>query len=154
MWWRPIRSYFFDGLHQFEQTARDILNGIWLSHRRTIWIIDDVFPSDPYSACRDQGRAYSLRDRAGLRSRAWHGDVFKVVFFIHDFLPNLNYCTLRDGGNPQTVVWCEYRQNATPVCGSLEDISRLSYFDLMDSLTVLHLTSEAEAYEKVREAIG
>ncbi len=145
---------FFDGLHVFEQTTKDVLNAIWVSHARTIWLIDDVLPNDPYSACRNQSQAYALRKQAGLISKAWHGDVYKVVFFIHDFLPNLSYCTIRDGGNPQTVVWQHHRTATVPRFGSMELISRLSYFDLMDNLDILNLVEGSEALCRVHAAFA
>src|SRR5271163_201190 len=84
---------FLDGLHTFQQTLRDFCNSLACAHARTVWLIDDVLPIDVFSAWPVQKEAYQFRKRAGGDSAAWHGDVFKVVFFIHDFFPMFRYVT-------------------------------------------------------------
>jgi hypothetical protein len=76
-----------DGLHTFEQTFRDFCASTSHAHPDTIWIIDDVFPSDIFSALRSQKEAIRHRREHGLKGRLWHGDVFKCIFAIHDFSP-------------------------------------------------------------------
>lgn len=55
------------------------------------------------------------------------GDVYKVIFAIHDFFPQFSYATFP--GHGQTVLWLETRTDFTPTWDSLEKISRLSYWD-------------------------
>lgn len=131
---------FLDGLHTFEQTFRDFCNSLAVAHDRTVWVIDDTVPSDIYSAWPDQKEAATVRRESfarlsdnvtinGKLKGGWHGDVFKVVFAIHDFFPTLSYCTIMTGGNPQTLVWRTPRTAFAPLFNSLEAISRLTFFD-------------------------
>lgn len=129
---------YIDGLHTHEQSLRDFEQSLRFSHANTIWLLDDTVPCDPYSALPDQQKALALRRQAGLHGNAWHGDVFKTVFALHDRHPEFSYCTLM-GGNPQTVVWrhAESHEPRTPVFASLEEIARLSYFDMLEHAALL-----------------
>jgi hypothetical protein len=138
--------YYIDGLHTFEQTLRDFCNALLHSHRRTVWLIDDTMPDDVYSTLPTMERAYRFRDAASnTGNRAWHGDVFKLAFFIHDFCPSLDYRTLFGSGNPQTLVWRGLDGGRVPRFNNLEAISRLNYFDLHDHSDVLRSCSEDDA---------
>jgi hypothetical protein len=140
---------YLDGLHTFEQTLVDFNASLLLSHESSVILIDDTLPSDVYSALPSQRQAIRFRQKAGGKGRGWHGDVFKLVIYIHDFLPMLSYCTFNTGGNQQTLVWREPRTGFTPVIGSLERISRLDYFWLMDNLKILNLLPEPQALARL-----
>lgn len=141
-----------DGLHTFEQTFRDLLCSMRFSHQQTVWLIDDTLPSDVFSAIPDQARSMRERQRVGSRSRAWHGDVFKIVPAIHDFIPVFDYATIVRSGNPQTLVWFANRNDFKPRWNNLEAISRLGYFDIEPSLEVFNITDEDEAFSRLRAA--
>jgi hypothetical protein len=151
---------FLDGLHTFEQTFRDFCNSLSVAHNRTIWILDDTVPSDMYSAWPNQKESIAFRREAmkgrlkeGQRlSGRWHGDVFKVVFAIHDFFPTMSYCTIITGGNPQTIVWRHPTANFAPLFNNLETISRLSYLDLKKNFEILHPRTETEGLKEVLAA--
>lgn len=145
---QPFDLVFLDGLHHFEQTLRDLMNVLVHSHERTIILIDDVFPSDVFSSLREHSDANQYRALAGGSGEAWHGDVFKVIFFIHDFLPTLSYATIENNGNRQTLVWKGPRKRFTPIFNSVETISRLTYFDLLKHQDIMHLMPEQEAIAK------
>jgi hypothetical protein len=104
---RPSKRYdiaFIDGLHTFEQTYRDVINTF--AHLRSgVILIDDTVPSDEYSAIPDQEASYRARDAAGLEGRPWHGDVWRVVMLFDRHHPELEWRTIIDAGNPQTLVW-------------------------------------------------
>ena len=136
---------FIDGLHTFEQTYRDLCNSLLHSHERTVLLIDDTKPNDVYSAIPHQNKAVNYRKQAGGRNKQWHGDVFKVVFALHDFHPALNYRTIMSSGNPQTLVWRSNNGWRKPLFNSFETISRLSYFDLLENVNILKECSEEEA---------
>jgi predicted O-methyltransferase YrrM len=136
---------FLDGLHRFQQTFRDFCNSLACAHDRTVILIDDIYPIDVYSALPLQRDAYEFRRRAGTESPAWHGDVFKVVFAIHDFFPMFSYVTLK-GGNPQTLLWKAPREDFSPVFDSLEAVERLSYFDFLKHEAVLNLQPEKDGF--------
>jgi hypothetical protein len=84
-------------------------------------------------------------ERLRAPKRAWHGDVFKVVFYIHDFWPSLNYRTIVGSGNAQTLVWRANALSRAPRFNDLERISRLTYFDLQANFDVMQAVTEGEA---------
>lgn len=138
---------FLDGLHTFQQCFRDFCNTLTCAHPRTVWLIDDVLPSDVYSALPVASEARGFRRKAGGISNAWHGDVFKLLFMIHDFFPTLSYVTLSNGGNPQAMIWQTPRSIFIPALGTVEAIERLDYFEMMKREVVLNLMTEAQAFE-------
>jgi hypothetical protein len=141
---------FIDGLHTFEQAFRDFCSSLSYAHKNTVWIIDDTVPNDIFSAWPEQKRAVAAR-LAMLKNadRSWHGDVFKVVFAIHDFFPTLSYATVVDSGNPQTFVWRSPRKNFNPLFNSLEKISRLNWFDLEENEYILQKVTEDEVINRI-----
>lgn len=156
-YWKPGKTFdiiFLDGLHTFEQTYRDFCNSLMCAHHRTVWIIDDTKPNDVYSSLSNHGKALKYRKAAGLTSPAWHGDTFKVVFAIHDFHPRLNYRTIVEKGNPQTLVWQSNQGWREPRFNNLETISRLSYFDLLEEIAILRESSEQEAIDLCLKELG
>jgi Methyltransferase domain len=136
---------FIDGLHTFEQVVRDFSNAILHTHSRSVIVIDDTLPDDVYSAHPDLDAIGRYRRSIGSGAAAWHGDVFKIIFYVHDFWPGLNYRTIVKSGNPQTLVWRAKAKERTPLYNNLEKISRLTYFDLLDHMTVLQPADEEEA---------
>lgn len=135
---------FLDGLHTFEQTFRDFCCSQAHCHDGTIWLIDDVNPTDIFSAHPDQRLAYRYRERHKIPGKAWHGDVFKVVFAINDFFPNLSFRTVAGKGNPQTVVVRRQRQDYAPLFGDLERISRMTYYDFAENRLRMNFASNDE----------
>ncbi|CAM8660178.1 hypothetical protein MCEMSE6_02946 [Oxalobacteraceae bacterium] len=131
----PVIDFaYIDGLHTFEQTLKDLLHVLGFSSEKTVIMIDDTFPSDWFSSLPNQQEAYKHR-RMHMESNfnwAWNGDVFKLVPFIHDFLPAFNYASFRDDGNMlKLVLWKSKNINIrSPIFGNLEKISRLDYSHL------------------------
>jgi hypothetical protein len=134
-----------DGMHTFEQVVRDLSNVLLRTHHRSAIILDDTVPDDVYSTVKDGLASYNYRKVDHAPARGWQGDVYKTVFYIHDFIPSLNYRTIIGEGNPQTIVWRANGVHRSPVFGDLERISRLSYFEFQDHLAVLQPASGAEA---------
>jgi hypothetical protein len=95
---------FVDGLHTMEQTYRDVIN-VFAHLRHGAVLIDDTVPIDEISAIPDQAESYRRRDAAGLEGRPWHGDVWRVVTLLERHHPELEWRTIIDDGNPQTLVW-------------------------------------------------
>lgn len=118
---------FLDGLHTFEQTFRDFCASIGYSHDRTIWLIDDTRPNSWFASFRRKKLTRGVRKLLGIKTGNWMGDVFKVVFAIHDFFPQYRYVTFP--GLSQTVIWTEPRRNFSPTWNSLGKISRMGYRD-------------------------
>lgn len=142
---------FLDGMHTFQQTLRDLLNSLTLAHSRTIWLIDDVLPSDVYSSLPSSADAHGFRKRAGGSSLAWHGDVYKLIYFIHDFIPSLSFATITTKGNPQTIIWRQGRADFSPILNSVEQIERLTYFDHLKNMGITNAFSEDDAFSLLAE---
>jgi hypothetical protein len=140
---------FLDGLHTFEQTFRDFCASFAATHDRSVWLIDDIFPIDIYSAHRDQKTALRFRHATGNKRHAWHGDVYKLVFAINDFFPNISFRSIKTGGNHQLVAWKAPRAVFRPKFDDLERISRLTYYDLYDHLDVYRFGTEEEVLAEV-----
>jgi hypothetical protein len=145
---------FLDGLHVFAQVFRDFCSTLTMTHDRSLIVIDDTVPSDVYSALTDPQAAFRFRRRAGGRGRAWHGDVYKLVFAIHDFFPLLSFCTVATGGNEQTLVWRETRTDFRPRFDSLETIGRMSFFDMQRHAGLMRMLPEEEALALVGDRLA
>lgn len=124
---------YLDGLHTFEQTLKDLLNTMNHTHDKSIIVIDDTLPNDVFSSLPSAQECIRLRRSVfGIRKNdnAWMGDVYKLVAFIHDFMPFLSYATLKDN-HGQTIVWQERRNNVIPIFKNMNDIAQLSYTDFL-----------------------
>jgi hypothetical protein len=143
-----------DGLHTFEQTFRDVLASLRYAHPRTVWLIDDTLPDDVFSAIPDGVRAIQERRKMNIAGNAWHGDAFKVVPAIHDFIPTMDYVTIVNSGNPQTLAWFGNRIDFTPLANNLETISRMTYFDIEPNIDLFRLVDENEAFERLTAAFN
>jgi predicted O-methyltransferase YrrM len=136
---------FLDGLHTFEQTFRDFCSTQAHCHDGTIWLIDDVVPSDPFSAIPSESLSRRFRKQQhGSGKGPWHGDVFKTILAIHDFFPNLSYRTVVGESNPQSVVIRRPRKDFEPKFSGLEEISRMDYFDFLEQKELLNPVSDEE----------
>ena len=146
---------YLDGLHTFEQTFRDFCASLGRSHENTIWLIDDTHPSNWLAANPKRGVHRWGRKLLRIKDKSWMGDVFKVVFAIHDFFPQFNYATFP--GHGQTAVWLSTRKDFTPTWNSLKKISRLGYLDFLKfkdtHMKIMEATEIIESVKKDR-AIG
>jgi predicted O-methyltransferase YrrM len=139
---------FLDGLHTFEQTYRDFCNCLAHAHERTVVLIDDTVPNSPFSAINDQRRSVAMKKHCNHPDVLWHGDVYKVIFAIHDFHPAFRFATVKAGGKPQTLVWRAPGGVRRPVFNDLEKISRLTFFDLLEHPAPMNYATENEALER------
>lgn len=150
---REFDIIFLDGLHTFEQTFRDFCNSILVSTPKTVWIIDDTIPSDVFSSIPSPKEALEYRAEQGLaKHTAWHGDIYKMIFAIHDFFPRLSFRTARQG-NPQTVVWQHPRSSFRPIFNDLEKISRLSYFDFRQYGSTVGMADDDEIIAEIQSVV-
>jgi hypothetical protein len=141
---------YLDGLHLFEQILRDFTNSLVNSHANTIIMLDDIFPSDIYSSFRDWNETMALRKRLGSSSGDWHGDVYKMLFFINDFFPALSFATIDDSlSNRQLAVWKKQRASFTPIFNDVRRIAEATYADLLKHEKVCNLMSEDDVVNKV-----
>ncbi len=137
---------FIDGLHTFEQTLRDFENSLAYGHEKTIWVIDDTVPSNCFSALDSQEKCIRYKECAKMSmDEAWHGDVFKVIFYIHDNYQEFSYCTQVNFGNPQTILWrTEKPTQREKFFESTESIAKMRYEDFLEHAWVMHLVEDAE----------
>lgn len=137
--------FFIDGLHTFPQVLRDFCNALTFSHEKTVFLIDDVMPNDVYSSFPDQADTAYFRSEAGIADQSWHGDVYKLIFFIHDFYPSLCYNTISGSGNSQTLIWKSTEFGRSPRFNDLESINRLNFFDIKRNIDIFQESTEEEA---------
>lgn len=78
----PLDFVFIDGMHLFEYALRDFINVEKLSSQHTLVVIDDIYPGHPAQAERIR------------RTRAWTGDVWKLLEVIKQYRPDLQLLTL------------------------------------------------------------
>lgn len=121
----PFDLIYLDGLHTFDQTFRDFCASLRYSHAGTIWLLDDTHPSGRLAAIPNLPFARRLNWLLKRENADWMGDVYKVVFAIHDFFPQFTYATFT--GHGQTAVWLETRKDFRPSWNSLKKISGLGY---------------------------
>ena len=140
-------AIFLDGLHTFEQTYRDFCNALVHSHDKTVILIDDTRPNDPFSAHPDMTTALTRRTQLGIPGKSWHGDVYKIVWAIRDFHPGIRFRTIVGEGNIQTLCWFSKAECKPPVFNNLEAISRMSYFDILNRFDEYHPAKEAEVLD-------
>lgn len=132
---------FIDGMHTFTQSLTDFENSLRFSHDKTVWILDDTVPTNPYSWFNDRGVTNRLLDRLGYVNRPWHGDVFKTVFALHDMFKDFGYCTLL--WKSQTIIWKLRRSSTRPnLFGSLADIDKFTFFDMLQNGKIFNLIPE------------
>lgn len=118
---------FIDGLHTFDQTLRDMLNASYVLAEGGTIIIDDVMPSTYAASLPDLDYSRQFWAATSNPDGSWMGDVFKLVFFIQDYLGSFSYATVEEN-HGQTILWRKSREiRTTPA--RVEAISRLEYVD-------------------------
>lgn len=95
---------FLDGLHEFRQTYRDIVNASAHLSPGGLIVVDDVVPRDRFAAISDQSEALAARRRAGLKDAHWQGDVYKAVAALHRYHPEVGLRTVVGSGNAQSFL--------------------------------------------------
>jgi hypothetical protein len=83
---RPIDLAFIDGMHLAEFALRDFVNVEEHAAWTSVAVFDDILPADPEMAARDR------------RTRAWTGDVYKILGILARHRPDL--LCLRVGTEP------------------------------------------------------
>ena len=78
----PLDLVFIDGMHLFEYALRDFINVESYASQNTIIVIDDIYPGHPCQAERDR------------KTRAWTGDVWKVLAILKEYRKDLIINTL------------------------------------------------------------
>lgn len=140
---------FLNNCHLFEDTLRTFIVATALAHERSVFLIDNVFPIDEFSAQRDHARALELRRAMGSNRKAWHGDTYKTIFAIDQCFPQYKFLTVNTGGNPQTVVWRGIRDGFHPLPDSVATIAGMSYNEMMQRQSTFNFVAEDDAVGQI-----
>ncbi|MFD1950054.1 class I SAM-dependent methyltransferase [Sphingomonas arantia] len=118
---------FIDGLHTFDQTLRDLLNAVSVLAEGGTILIDDVMPSSYAASLPSLDYSRQFWAATNNPDGSWMGDVFRLVFFVQDYMTSFSYATVEEN-HGQTVLWREPRAvRADP--SRVETISRIEYVD-------------------------
>ena len=74
---RPVDLAFIDGMHLFEFALRDFINVERACDWASVVVFDDMLPRNVQEAARDR------------ETRAWTGDVYKVIETLREYRPDL-----------------------------------------------------------------
>lgn len=85
----PVDMAFIDGMHLFEFALRDFINIERYSSSTSVVFFHDVFPDVPEEADRDGAPLI----QAG---KPWRGDVYKIVFTLKRYRPDLVVIPVHD----------------------------------------------------------
>ncbi len=97
---------FIDGLHEYKQVLRDIVNSLNSLSRDGIVLIDDVYPTD-FNTASKSWELFNAQEKYGLSKGhfSWQGDVYKAVFYIiHEYKDLINFFTVNENNHVQMVV--------------------------------------------------
>ncbi len=154
---------FLDGLHEWKQTYKDLINALHHCKKTSIILVDDVIPDDELAAFPDWDKALELKEAAGVTDGRWQGNVFKVLIAVKEFHPELDYCVIGERDkvdNPQAIVWStagvDPREIQAVADIRLLKLDELSYSDVFngpDLPPALTLTPESEGIERVLKAL-
>ena len=78
----PLDFVFIDGMHLFEYALRDFMNVERYSSNKTTVVVDDIYPGHESQAARDR------------KTRAWTGDVWKLLAILTEYRGDLKITTL------------------------------------------------------------
>jgi len=145
---------FIDGLHTFDQTLRDLLHASYVLAPDGILIVDDVMPSTYAASMPDLALSREFWKATSNPDGSWMGDVYRLVFFIADYLTSFSYATVVEN-HGQTIMWRAPRM-ASGVARKVETIARLEYVDAVMGAGSFNLQPFAaiEAVLKDRRADG
>ncbi len=153
----PIDVAFVDGLHTFEQTLRDLLNVQAHLTGHGVIVIDDINPTSYHAALPDPGEAFRIRDHQAqlypvMRDDfSWMGDVYKLVFFIRDFMQSWSYASVAETGG-QLVLWRQPRAESDVGTRSFEGVSQTSFRDVVSSQAEFRFQTLADIVAQVSQA--
>lgn len=151
---RKFDVIFLARLHTWDQTFRDLNNALLCTHSCILIVIDDVCPLVVFSSLRLDSLKNRLLHDPTDPERAWRGDVYKLLFFIHGFFPLLSYVKIDRGfGNPQSILHRKPRGGFNVRFGSAEKIDRLSFFDFLENFEILNLRSESDAMSILQDFV-
>ncbi len=142
---------YLDGLHVYEQTLRDLMNALHHLQPQGVIVIDDTRPPTHLASLPDREEFFALRRWSGSTDKRWMGDVFKLVWFVETFCPNLTFRTIVNN-HGQTVLWRQRRSEVPQ--RTLGEIADLSFERVVLDEEVLQLRPFAEIRRELRRDLG
>ena len=110
-----------DGLHEFEQSYRDLIASLAVLRPGGVVLLDDVVPADELSATKGFEAALDAADRLERPLDAWMGDVYKTAHLVTTEHPELAWRTIvGTDGRPQMLVW----RSASGILGPVRPVGR------------------------------
>jgi hypothetical protein len=106
---KKIDLAFIDGLHLFEFALRDFINTEKYAHQNSYILIHDILP-----------RSFSEASRSRVTG-PWTGDVWRVIFCLRKYRPDLNI-TILDAMPTGLAVISGVDPNSDVLGSSYEDI--------------------------------
>jgi len=119
---------FLDGLHTFEQTLRDFINALAHLAPGGVIVVDDVTPISHLAATPDPKRFQHLRQMLQVKSGAWMGDVFRLVYFLETFFQQITFRTIAETDS-QLVAWRATRERVPE--RTVAAVAGLSFEDML-----------------------
>ena len=119
---------FIDGMHTFEAALRDFSNSIEFLSQDGVIVIDDVIPNAYYASLPDHRTAVRVRNHRfpDTADRSWMGNVYRLVFFVHNFFQQYRFATVVEN-HGQLVVWKARRVPAELGLRQVEEVARLPF---------------------------
>jgi len=139
-----------DGLHNWEQSYRDILNCFNMLAIGGLVLVDDVIPDDEVSGMRSYEAAMTEKARRGSSSRRWQGDVCRALDAICKLNPELDHVVIgsnRDGDNPQAVIWKTQETHQSYDINQLLEQAKLSGLATVEEIIGTH----GQSFKRVPE---
>lgn len=146
---------FLDGLHEWKQTYKDLINALHHCTPNSVILVDDVIPDDELSAFPDWDEALAMKDAAGIFDGRWQGNVFKVLLAISEFHPELHFQVIgqRDrSDNPQAIVWT--RSQVDPRSIHAVSDSKFQHIDALAYSDVFGTDNFTAVFEAIPEDEG
>ena len=136
---------FLDGLHTFEQTLRDLICALNIVSEKGLIIIDDVFPEDYAGSLKTMREMRQYRiSQADSGPMHWWGDVYKLIPFIHDYLPALDYRTAIHGKKQTIVAPSKSTASRDVFFSEMLQIANLQFSDLEKCTELWKFYEESE----------
>ena len=142
---------FIDGLHTFDQTLKDLLNAVACIKPDGVIVVDDVIPNTYAASLPDLDLSRRFWAAVGNHDGSWMGDVFRLVFFVHHYMPFFRYATVLEN-HGQMVMW----RADSPSPGALarvEDIARLQFPEVVLNPQVFALRSFEEIAAEIPQPV-
>ncbi len=148
---------FIDGLHTFEQTLRDLLNVQAHLRQGGVIVIDDINPTSYHAALPDPAEAFRVRDHQArvypvmADDYSWMGDVYRLVFFIREFMQSWSYAVVAESGG-QLVLWRDARPAGEVGRRSYAGVGETSFRDVVSCQAEFQSRPMADILASVRNA--